>query len=53
MTLLVAGFIIGPAGDSIRSIMAKSGAAIYSYTEFISEKKCRVFYIEVKRMRFE
>lgn len=46
MTLLVAGFIIGPSGESARSIMARTGAAIYSYSDKISGQKFRVFYIE-------
>ena len=47
MTLLVAGFIIGPSGESVRAIMAETGAGIYSFTEFIMGRESRVFYVEV------
>lgn len=47
MTLLVAGFIIGPSGSSIRSIISRSDATIYSNTEIINGKESRVFYLEV------
>eukprot|EP00210_Caulerpa_lentillifera_P000539 g521.t1 len=46
MTLLVAGFIIGPSGESIRSIISKSDATIYSHTECTPGKECRVFYLK-------
>lgn len=35
MTLLVAGFIIGPSGSSIRGIVNKSGAHISSSTQLL------------------
>ncbi|GMH38061.1 hypothetical protein BSKO_05945 [Bryopsis sp. KO-2023] len=46
LTLLVAGFVIGPSGESVRSLISKTGASIYSYTEVVENKKSRLFYIE-------
>eukprot|EP00210_Caulerpa_lentillifera_P002293 g2203.t1 len=46
MTLLVAGFVIGPSGESVRSIIAKTGATIYSYNNCFDGKECRIFYLE-------
>lgn len=37
----------GPSGESVRSIIAKTGASIYSYTDITDDKKSRLFYIEV------
>ena len=47
MTLLVAGFIIGPNGESVRAIVTKSGSEIHSCTKMIEGKECRVFFLEV------
>lgn len=52
MTLLVAGFIIGPGGVSIRDIIYKTGARISSWTQCTREferhnmRKIRVFLIK-------
>jgi hypothetical protein len=49
ITLLAAGFIIGPGGDSIREISSVSGAEIQSRTvlpEEGCERACRDFVIE-------
>ncbi|CAD7700566.1 unnamed protein product [Ostreobium quekettii] len=49
MTLLVAGFIIGPCGVSIRDIVCKSGASISSCTRIsrtLNGRRIRVFHIK-------
>lgn len=45
---LVLWMVSGPSGESIRSIIAKTGASIYSNTEIVDSKKSRLFYIEVR-----
>ncbi|KAL6763626.1 hypothetical protein V8C86DRAFT_3085447 [Haematococcus lacustris] len=51
VTLLAAGFIIGPSGASVRDIMRHSGADIRSWTEGhgargAGRRPCRVFQVE-------
>lgn len=46
VTLLVAGFIIGPSGVCIRDIINMTGADITSSTRCINGKKLRVFRIK-------
>lgn len=49
VTLLVAGFIIGPSGKVVRRIIEESGAVISSLTEFQHNRRrrlARAFFIE-------
>lgn len=49
ITLLAAGFVIGPSGATVRDIMRVSGSDIRSWTEHPgarSRRPCRVFVLE-------
>ncbi len=47
VSLLAAGFAVGPGGASVRSICSVTGADIRSYTESQGGRRVRVFVIEV------
>ncbi|KAI7835413.1 hypothetical protein COHA_010687 [Chlorella ohadii] len=49
VSLLAAGFAVGPGGASVRSICSVTGADIRSYTESQGGRRVRVFVIEVDR----
>ncbi|KAK9832981.1 hypothetical protein WJX74_003342 [Apatococcus lobatus] len=49
ITLLAAGFVIGPSGSSVRQIMAQTGAEIKSWTDHAkssSSRSSRIFVVE-------
>ena len=48
VTLLAAGFVIGPSGTSVRDVTKQTGADIRSWTESKSKHPCRVFMLEVR-----
>lgn len=51
ITLLAAGFVIGPAGASVREIMRRTGAEIKSWTEATGgdrpKRPARIFLVGV------
>lgn len=47
VSLLAAGFVVGPGGASVRAICAATSADIRSYTESQSGRRVRVFVLEV------
>eukprot|EP00803_Ostreobium_quekettii_P002752 evm.model.scf_527.3 EVM.evm.TU.scf_527.3 scf_527:26768-30595(+) len=52
LTLLVAGFVIGPSGASVRGIIMRSGCEIQSWTQPLSPmdpRKVRVFVLQGSR----
>lgn len=57
MTLVVAGFIIGPGGSSIRDIVEKTGSRIRSFNEPVpgpwKAGKMRVFLIQGSKRAIE
>ncbi|GAX73639.1 hypothetical protein CEUSTIGMA_g1090.t1 [Chlamydomonas eustigma] len=46
ITLLAAGFVIGPSGSSVRDIMHLTGCDIKSWTDQKARRPCRVFVLE-------
>ena len=47
VSLLAAGFVVGPGGASVRAICAATSADVRSYTESQSGRRVRVFVLEV------
>ncbi|PRW58517.1 K Homology type 1 [Chlorella sorokiniana] len=49
LSLLAAGFVVGPGGASVRAICASTGADIRSYTDSQGGRRVRIFVLEVDR----